>query len=147
MSRQKLIPFKSLRGWLALLAVLALAWSASCAPSPALPPDAIDAGTRTDVGTSTDVDAAVEGGTLVDTDRSAETSEPPAKLSVIVQGDPGADLAAIVAQFGGEVTRDLSVISSVAANIPADQLPALEQAESVRRVWKDAGVEYGSRWA
>jgi hypothetical protein len=40
-------------------------------------------------------------------------------LDVIVQGEPGADLAPLVERYGGQVMRELSVIDAVAVRLPA----------------------------
>ena len=47
---------------------------------------------------------------------------------------------AIVQAHGGEVTRELSVIGSVAARVPESNLVALEREPGVTRVWQDATV-------
>ena len=63
-----------------------------------------------------------------------------ASVPVIVQGRPTADLDALVAAHGGQVTRDLAVIGAVAARLPAHQIAALAHAPNVTRVWQDAAV-------
>ena len=73
-------------------------------------------------------------------------SHPPARIGtpllvdVIVQGASGDYLTLLVEAHGGQVTRDLGVIGSVAARVPADRIAALEREPGVTRVWQNAVV-------
>ena len=70
---------------------------------------------------------------------SAQRGAPPL-VDVIVQGASGDYLTNLVHAHGGQVTRDLSVIGSVAARVPADRIVALEREPGVTRVWQNAVV-------
>ena len=66
-------------------------------------------------------------------------SEP--TVPVIVQAGDTDAAAAAVQRVAGQVTRELSIIQAVAADVPASQLAVLERAPGVAHVWPDAGVQ------
>ena len=70
--------------------------------------------------------------------------QPDATLSVIVQKTGPAGMEQLVASLGGTVTRDLSIINSFAADMPAHALPALAAANGVRWVSLDAPLQKAS---
>ena len=64
------------------------------------------------------------------------TDSPGPMVEVIVQGASGDYLKSLVEAHGGQVTRDLSVVGSVAARVPADRITALGREPGVTRVWR-----------
>lgn len=62
------------------------------------------------------------------------------KTKVIVQADSAETAAAVVEAHGGRVAEQLAIINSVAAEIPQDNLAALEQDNRVAAVFVDHGV-------
>ncbi len=68
--------------------------------------------------------------------------EPEQKVAVIVQKlAREADYTALVAQLGGEITKDLHIINAFAAELPAEAALKLARNDGVRWVSLDAAVE------
>jgi hypothetical protein len=64
----------------------------------------------------------------------------PVQVSVIAQGSDVATVAAAVHEVGGTVTRELSIIHAVAADVTPEQERALARHAAVKRVWQDGAV-------
>lgn len=72
-------------------------------------------------------------------------NEPDTLVKVIVRkSSASADLASDVSSLGGKVTKDLSIINSFVAVLPARSVPALAMNSSVRWISPDAEVSKSS---
>ncbi len=75
-------------------------------------------------------------------------ASPDARLGVIVQkAGNSSRIEQLVSGLGGVVTKDLSIINAFAADVPAQAIPALAQAEGVRWISLDAPVSQSSTFA
>ena len=68
-------------------------------------------------------------------------SSPEQQISVIIQTTGGSDqVEDVIESLGGAVTRDLSIISAIAARVPAESVPELASVQGVRWVSLDAPI-------
>ena len=78
--------------------------------------------------------------------KTAQTARPDTRgwTYVIVQVAPGADVEAVekaIAQTGGDITRHLSIIQSVAVRVPTKNLNALAQTAGIAHISRDVATK------